>query len=193
MKSFIFILNVILSLLIKRENLSNACKFENKYSSYLISCSSDESNANINSTSFFNNSLEINLKLKAFKNVKIILNPDFGKMNLRSLDLSDNQDKFEDSVMKQINSFFNLTNLNLSYNRLSTIKIEQFVQLKKLIVLDLSHNEIFYFESNAFLGLDSLIYFNLSKNQLTEIEENDLDNMPYIEEINIDYIFDYII
>ena len=94
MKSFLFILNVILSLLIKSENLSIACKFENKYSSYLISCSSDESNANINSTNFFNNSLEINLKLKAFKNVKILLNPVFGKMNLRSLDLYDNQDKF---------------------------------------------------------------------------------------------------
>ncbi len=134
------------------------------------------------------NSSQLNLKIISFKNVNLLNENIFIGLDLYSLDVSNNQDTLEDwSIMEAINSFTNLTALNLSYNRISQTRTNQFYRLAKLTMLDLSYNQIFYFEANSFAGLSSLVHLNLSRNKLTEIEENDLDNMPLLECIDLDF------
>ena len=134
-------------------------------------------------------SKQLELKIIAFKNMKLLKEERLLEdLDLVSLDLSNNRDTFEDiSIMERINSFTNLTTLNLSQNCLSQIRTNQFNRLARLQLLDLSFNQIFYFEENSFTGLSSLIYLNLSKNYLNEIEENDLDHMPQAKQINLDF------
>ncbi len=136
------------------------------------------------------NEKKLSLKLISFQNVKVLNSDRFNDLNeLYSLDISQNDDKFESLKLTQkINSFKRLKILNMSFNRISIIKANQFDQLNELTHLDLSYNHLFYFEKSfAFNGLGNLIFLNLSRNKLTEIEENDLNNMPNIQFIYLDW------
>lgn len=67
------------------------------------------------------------------------------------------------------NGLDSLTELNLSYNKLSLIKTENFVKLTKLLKLDLSHNKIEFIESAAFRSLINLIELRLNHNLLIKL------------------------
>ncbi len=179
---------IIIACLLENSTKSNAtdfisCSNENKVTCYL----EGQDKVLAENESIWNSS-QLNLKIISFKKVNILNEKIFNGLDLYSLDVSLNEDTLEDwSIMQAINSFTNLTTLNLSYNRISQTRTNQFYRLTKLTLLDLSHNEIFFFEENSFAGLISLIYLNLSRNQLTQIEENDLDNIPQLEFINLDF------
>ena len=100
-------------------------------------------------------SKQLELKIIAFKNMRLLKEERLlADLDLISLDLLNNRDTFENrSIMEKINSFTNLTTLNLSQNCLSQIRTNQFNQLARLQLLDISYNQIFYFEENSFTGL----------------------------------------
>ena len=64
------------------------------------------------------------------------------------------------------NSSQKLCELNLSWNRLTSVEDNSFRTLKDLKWLRLNNNNLTRIESNAFVGLQQLVYLNLSTNKL---------------------------
>jgi insulin-like growth factor-binding protein complex acid labile subunit len=108
--------------------------------------------------------------------------------NLEYLDLSQNR-----LISLRKNSFFNLTKLkylNLSYNKLDLQsefnKISYFKELSLLETLDLSFNDIKYLDTIVtFDFLYSLLYLNLSNNKLKSLNENSLGHLNDLIELNL--------
>jgi len=115
---------------------------------YFIKCKGNQKITLPNETL---NGYNIMLKLESISDLDIFIkNSLLDSIKLYSLDISNNQDTFE-NYFDFINSFVQLKILNLSYNKISMIRTRQFDKLFQLKKLDLSFNEIFYFEENTFL------------------------------------------
>ena len=70
---------------------------------------------------------------------------------------------------------------HLFSNKITTIKIGNFIHLGKLEELMLDKNEIGSFEINTFTGMEKLILLDLSANKIKELEnyESDHPNFYY--------------
>ena len=164
------------------KNLFKECEQNILNDSLTLSCIDDSKISSIVINSSLLNDFKIKVKLKGIKSLQLMNS--FDEINLKSLDLSNNFNSFDD-FMTKINSFTKLESLNISHNKILILKDNQFNRLNNLNVLDLSYNELFYFELNAFKGLNILKYLNLSNNHFTEIE--DFINLPNLEIINLDF------
>jgi len=164
------------------KNLFKECQQNILNDSLTLNCIDDSKLFSIGINSSLLNDFKIRVKLKGSKSLQLMNS--FNEINLKSLDLSNNFNSFDD-FMTKINSFTKLESLNISHNKLLLLKENQFNRLNDLNVLDLSFNELFYFELNAFKGLNNLKDLNLSNNHFTEIE--DFINLPNLETINLDF------
>ena len=128
----------------------------------------------------------VSLKLKGRKYMDLLKNSQLSeKIQVNSLDLSFNNENFE-NYLYDLNRFgANLFQLNISYNKITRLDAEQFNNLSMLISLDLSNNQLFYFEQNAFFGLNCLNYMNLENNRLSELLNHFFENLNQLESLNL--------
>jgi Leucine-rich repeat (LRR) protein len=71
----------------------------------------------------------------------------------------------------------NATDINLSWNLLSYIGLNAFVNCTKPTHIDMSHNNIYYLHPNAMNGTSSLLNVELSHNNLSSV--------PYLENLQL--------
>lgn len=86
-------------------------------------------------------------------------------------------------------TLFQLTYINLSFNRLTLIPAGLFVAdvHRNLLEIDLSYNGIEKILSQTFSGLDLLQIINLSSNKIKFIEKSSFQNLPYLSYIDLRY------
>lgn len=83
------------------------------------------------------------------------------------------------------NGLGNLKELNISWNRLSSIQNDAFQMLHNLEELDLSANEINELNENTFNGLNNLKVLKLYSNRIDKIDENSFDCLDKLEKLHI--------
>lgn len=81
---------------------------------------------------------------------------------------------------------WNVTTLNLMYNRLKKVKTHQFLCAPLLEQLFLQKNEIATLEPEAFNGLHHLKVLNLSSNKIKKLAANDFQSLRSLEVLLID-------
>lgn len=90
------------------------------------------------------------------------------------------------SSVPNLSNLKNLELLDLSKNRIKSLREESFEGLLNLITLNLKGNKLDNIERNAFYGLKRLQYLNLERNNLENIDEiNVCENLPNLKEIRI--------
>ncbi|XP_015903996.1 leucine-rich repeat-containing protein 20-like [Parasteatoda tepidariorum] len=80
--------------------------------------------------------------------------------------------------------FVNITELNLSHNRLSTLP-EELKDLKELKKLDVSHNDFLILPKVAF-KIPHLLYLNLKKNYIADIDISKIKASASLKELNME-------
>lgn len=84
-------------------------------------------------------------------------------------------------------TLFELTYINLSFNRLTLIPTGLFVAdvHRNLLEIDLSYNVIEKIMSQTFSGLELLQLINLSSNKIKLMEKSSFQNLPYLTYIDL--------
>lgn len=77
-----------------------------------------------------------------------------------------------------------ITEIDLSYNRLTHITSHTFEKVGKLVRIHLSHNSIQFIGEDAFAALTDLAYINLKRNRLSNIPT--FPNSRKLEEVNLE-------
>ena len=72
-----------------------------------------------------------------------------------------------------------LQSLNLSYNRIETLRKNTFMSIRKLNYLYLHNNRIQLIESNAFNNLQSLIELKLNNNKIKSITNDNYNGLNF--------------
>ncbi|XP_026749119.2 toll-like receptor 3 [Galleria mellonella] len=105
-----------------------------------------------------------------------------GVKHLKYLDLSNNEVSNINSSMFR---FTDLTTLNISHNKISTIEKTDFAYLKKLVSVDLSHNYIVNIEKSIFCNMIFLNTININNNKIDLIDRDTFLNNTFLTKINI--------
>lgn len=101
--------------------------------------------------------------------------------NLKNLDLSFNQiSGIEMNTFLQLPS---LRNLNLQGNQIEQVNDEAFCGLVNLEILDLSHNNILTLSDESFKDLDNLVVLSLSHNFLQVLSNDWIKNVPNLRSL----------
>jgi Leucine-rich repeat (LRR) protein len=108
---------------------------------------------------------------------------DFSGMKLTRLSLANNliQDLSPDTFADQTE----ITELDLSSNKLSYISDKLFARLKKLRVLDLSNNSLTLIEADTFLETKSLFALALNSNKIENLDPALLSGLGQLIELNL--------
>lgn len=80
--------------------------------------------------------------------------------------------------------FTNITELNLSNNRLSSLP-DELRDMKELQKLNLSHNDFLIVPKVAF-KIPHLVYLNLKKNFIVEVDVSKIRSAPALRELNLE-------
>ncbi|GFT84683.1 uncharacterized protein NPIL_514771 [Nephila pilipes] len=80
--------------------------------------------------------------------------------------------------------FFNISELNLSNNRLSTLP-EELKDLKELLRLDLSHNDFMILPKVAF-KIPHLVFLSLKQNFIVDVDISKVQAAPSLRELNME-------
>jgi len=116
---------------------------------------------------------------RTFKNInmyiKEITDDDVSEVSI--INLSKYNIRF---ISNDLNLFLNLTDLNLSHNNLSDIKIT----LKKLIKLDLSHNNLTDIDNVKIINMKNIEEINLQHNLLTRFNIT-FEDLLYLEKLDL--------
>lgn len=108
--------------------------------------------------------------------VPIQLNPE-----IRHLDLSNNRIT---TLHLAFGFYDSLESLDLSYNTIHTLGIDNFALQQRLLKLNLSNNAIRNITKNALKGLTDLSYLDLSNNNISEINHQSFRHTNEIKYIN---------
>ena len=78
-----------------------------------------------------------------------------------------------------------LTNLDLSYNLLDEIQLNDLIGLSSLTVLELNNNQIQSITNNAFLNLANLRALELSQNRIKSISKGTVNGLVMLENLSL--------
>ena len=79
---------------------------------------------------------------------------------------------------KSFRGLSKLVVLNLSNNKVASLRPAMFKDLKSLQILDLSHNEIGLIPRDSFHGLDTLHTLKIASNRIRSLDTRSLDGLP---------------
>lgn len=117
----------------------------------------------------------------------------FAALNaMRTLNLSRNIiERTENTTNCLFEENLSLTTLDLSHNRISSIRAKTFPELRwtkfKLSSVDLSNNQIMIITKELRKGTMTLKKLNLSRNKITEIKPTVMGNLTVLEDLDLSY------
>ncbi|CAK9831544.1 Leucine-rich repeat neuronal protein 1 [Anthophora retusa] len=135
----------------------------------------------------------------SFKNNSLIHVKPFPAVQIRKLILKENKiTKIDHAAFKQL---INLTELDLSYNQITTENLQPDVfegkfssvlyePLEKLVVLNLAHNMLVSLQQDLFEHISDLKVLNLSGNHFSNVDYGTsvaLSSLPHLEELDLSY------
>ena len=135
-----------------------------------------------NFTNYLNESLtRLDLSNKSIKLIDENAFIDLSK-HLKQLLITNN---FLLYLPNQFGNLTQLTTLDVSFNRLQSLKQTNFIELLNLRFLFLNNNRIKSIDGNAFAPLSNLEQLCLNKNLLTQFEENLFSTLSNLTSLNV--------
>lgn len=115
-----------------------------------------------------------------------------GLNSMRTLNLSRNfMERTENSTNGLFEETLSLQNLDLSYNRISSIYSKTFPELRwtnfKLDTVDLSNNNLMIITKELLKGTKTVRTLNLARNKITEIRPMILGNLTNLENLDVSH------
>nr|DBA28135.1 TPA: hypothetical protein GDO54_008540 [Pyxicephalus adspersus] len=106
-------------------------------------------------------------------------------VDITKLDLSQNNIRLDQLDIETLQSYRDLTELNLSNNNIQSLSNESFSGFTKLEVLILKANHITAVDTLSFQGLENVKILDLGYNQITELPTNILLPFKKLQELNL--------
>ena len=89
------------------------------------------------------------------------------------------------AVPKMLNAVLTYQ-IDLSNNRISTVKKDDFANMTSLLKLDLSYNKLVELDAGAFDGLTGLVLLHLFNNQLTNFNDGLFKDLTHLQELRFE-------
>ena len=86
-------------------------------------------------------------------------------------------------------NFINVTQVDLTYNNITSLQSELFKEMAKLQILDLSNNPIENFDCDTFKGLRGLRSLKIDNTSIKEVQENSFQQLSNLENLELSSSF----
>lgn len=178
-RMIIFILFVIFVMNVRAALIGSEC-YDERTKTVHINC--EEKSFDIAKCDFSVKDLKPNVKVVRIEKCKVedLIQFINSFENLSELNISSSD--VDDSVFQQLKPLTQLKTLSLTNNGLEKIPSDFYHNMPKLIEIDLSNNKIKHFNSTVFKGAKALRAINLMRNNIfdVEIETNSLPNLRHL-------------
>ena len=114
------------------------------------------------------------------------LNPIYGLVNLKVLNLERNKLTYESINPKTFDLLYSLKELNLSNNLINRVD-DLFTSLKNLNKLRLTFNQLIQINSNCFKNQNELKILDLACNKIKDIKEDSFTKLESLESLELRY------
>ena len=135
----------------------------------------------LRSLSIYSNTIET-INLQSFANL-----PCLQEVTLCANEIQRVENKREDEILQDEDSFPELQVLCFCENLITHLKPDTFIQLRNLMRLDLSSNKLTEIQISTFRGLHQLRILYLSYNQIETIEAGSFDELSKLKELDLSH------